>query len=157
MPTRSENCFIMILNVSLEYERSEVNAGFFYKDAVEREKLVKAERKYVDDKVNKVIQLKRQFCTNGETLVIVNQKGIDPISLDMLAKEGHIVGIRRAKRRNMERLARACGGYAINSLDDVSADCLGYAKLVYEHTLGDDKYTYVTRDVLLAQMHRHQV
>ena len=37
--------------------------------------------------------------------VVVNQKGIDPISLDKLAKEG-IVGLRRAKRRNMERYVR---------------------------------------------------
>lgn len=29
-------------------------------------------------------------------------KGVDPFSLDMLAKEG-IVALRRAKRRNMER------------------------------------------------------
>ena len=29
-------------------------------------------------------------------------QGIDPISLDMLAREG-IVALRRAKRRNMER------------------------------------------------------
>jgi len=41
--------------------------------------------------------------------VIINQKGIDPLSLDMLAKEG-IVALRRAKRRNMERLQLACGG-----------------------------------------------
>ena len=34
--------------------------------------------------------------------VIFPIQGIDPFSLDMLAKEG-IVGLRRAKRRNMER------------------------------------------------------
>ena len=41
--------------------------------------------------------------------MVINQKGIDPISLDLLAKDG-ILGLRRAKRRNMERLALACGG-----------------------------------------------
>ena len=41
--------------------------------------------------------------------MVINQKGIDPISLDLLAKEG-ILGLRRAKRRNMERLTLACGG-----------------------------------------------
>ena len=75
-------------------------------------------------------------------LIVINQKGIDPVSLDILAKAG-IVGIRRAKRRNMERLARACGGYAVNSLDSMEASCLGSAKLVYEHTLGDDKFTFI--------------
>ena len=56
------------------------------------------------------------------------------MSLDMLAKAG-ILALRRAKRRNMERLALACGGVALNSFDDMSADSLGYAGLVYEYVL----------------------
>ena len=39
---------------------SEVNSGFFYKSAEEREKLVAAERKFTDDRVQKVIELKRK-------------------------------------------------------------------------------------------------
>ena len=50
-----------------------------------------------------------QVCKNGEGFVVINQKGIDPGSLDILAKEG-ILALRRAKRRNMERLVEACGG-----------------------------------------------
>ena len=41
-------------------------------------------------------------------------KGIDPPSLEMLAREG-IMALRRAKRRNMERLTLASGGVAVNS------------------------------------------
>lgn len=52
----------------------------------------------------------------------------------MLAKEG-IIALRRAKRRNMERLTLACGGIAMNSFDDLSESCLGYAGTVYEHVL----------------------
>lgn len=33
MPQRLENCYIMTCNVSMEYEKSEVNSGFFYKTA----------------------------------------------------------------------------------------------------------------------------
>ena len=73
---------------------------------------------------------------------MINQKGIDPLALDMLAKE-NIIGIRRAKRRNMERLTLACGGNALNSVEEMSKDDLGYAKSVYEHVLGDDKFTFV--------------
>lgn len=50
-----------------------------------------------------------QVCKDGQGFVVINQKGIDPMSLDLLAKEG-ILGLRRAKRRNMERLSLACGG-----------------------------------------------
>jgi chaperonin GroEL (HSP60 family) len=59
---------------------------------------VEAERRFTDEKVIKVIELKKQVCTpeNGYTFVVINQKGIDPMSLDMFAKEG-IIGLRRAK------------------------------------------------------------
>jgi T-complex protein 1 subunit zeta len=33
MPTRLENCFIVTLNVSLEYEKTEVHSGFFWSSA----------------------------------------------------------------------------------------------------------------------------
>ena len=61
-------------------------------------------------------------------------QGIDPLSLDLLAKEG-IVALRRAKRRNMERLTLACGGVAMNSVEDLTPECLGHAGLVYETVL----------------------
>ncbi|MCL4121451.1 UNVERIFIED_CONTAM: hypothetical protein GTU68_036418, partial [Idotea baltica] len=130
-------------NVSLEYEKTEVNSGFFYKSSAERDKLVNAEREFIDKRVEKVIELKKKVCADGKkSFVILNQKGIDPISLDMLAKE-NIIALRRAKRRNMERLALACGGTAVNSFDDLSEESLGFAGSVYEHVLGEDKFTFV--------------
>ncbi|CAG9770184.1 unnamed protein product [Ceutorhynchus assimilis] len=143
MPKRLENCYILTCNVSLEYEKSEVNSGFFYKTAEERDKMVLAEREFIDQRVKKVIELKKKICTGtNKTFVIINQKGIDPMSLDQLAKEG-IIALRRAKRRNMERLSLACGGTAMNTFDDLSESCLGYAGLVYEHVLGETKFTFV--------------
>ena len=146
---------------------SEVNSGFFYSSAEQREKLVEAERKFVDEKVKKIVELKRRVCDQAvdgkeksKGFVVINQKGIDPLSLDILAKNG-ILALRRAKRRNMERfvdLARycqgifmtardrlqlVCGGVAQNSVDDLTPGVLGWAGLVYEHTLGEEKYTFV--------------
>jgi len=78
------NCFILVINTDLEYAKSEVQSNFFYSNADEREKLVESERKYVDDKVRKIIEFKREVCdTPDKTLVLINQKGIDPLSLDM--------------------------------------------------------------------------
>merc|ERR1719318_639340 len=31
----------------------------------------------------------------------------------------------------------------MNSLDDLTPDCLGHAGIVYEHVLGEDKYTFI--------------
>ncbi|KAI4882498.1 hypothetical protein NFI96_018892 [Prochilodus magdalenae] len=145
MKKRVEDAFILTCNVSLEYEKTEVNSGFFYKSADEREKLVKAERKFIEERVQKIIAFKNKVCAdNDKGFVVINQKGIDPFSLDALAKEG-IVALRRAKRRNMERLTLACGGVAMNSVDDLSPECLGHAGLVYEHTLGEEKYTFIEK------------
>eukprot|EP00887_Chlorella_sp_A99_P001131 scaffold14.g1131.t1 len=179
MPKRLENCYILNCNISLEYEKSEVNAGFFYSSAEQREKLVAAERAVTDDKVQRIIDLKRRVCSavGGEgssgsgappTFVVINQKGIDPGSLDLLAKarrrgaalaacpprEG-ILALRRAKRRNMERLQLACGGYVVNSVEELVPEVLGRAGLVYEHMLGEEKYTFVEdgpNDYTIAQV-----
>lgn len=144
MPSHLEHCYILTCNVSLEYEKSEVNAGFFYSSAEEREKMAAAERRFTDEKVMKIIELKRKVCTpeSGKNFVVLNQKGIDPPSLDLLARE-NIMALRRVKRRNMERLTLCCGGEAVNSVENLSAADLGYAEHVYEQTLGEEKYTFV--------------
>uniref|UniRef100_A0AAY4BT95 Uncharacterized protein n=1 Tax=Denticeps clupeoides TaxID=299321 RepID=A0AAY4BT95_9TELE len=145
MKKRVEDAYILTCNVSLEYEKTEVTSGFFYKSAEERDKLVKAERKFIEERVIKIIDLKNKVCgDSSKSFVVINQKGIDPFSLDALAKEG-IVALRRAKRRNMERLTLACGGVAMNSVEDLTPECLGHAGLVYEHTLGEEKYTFIEK------------
>lgn len=144
MPKRVENAFILTLNVSLEYEKSEINSGFYYSSAEQRDKLVESERRFVDAKLQKIVDLKKRVCGNDpkKGFVVINQKGIDPLSLDVLVKNG-IFALRRAKRRNMERLQLVCGGVAQNSVDDLTPDVLGWAGLVYEHTLGEEKYTFI--------------
>lgn len=143
MPKHVKDAYILTANISLEYEKTEVNSGFFYKSAEEREKLVSAERAFTDDKVKKIVEFKKKICNGTEkTFVLINQKGIDPVSLDILAAEG-IIGLRRAKRRNMERLTLACGGFAVNAAEDLSLEVLGHADEVYEHVLGEDKYTFI--------------
>ncbi|KAL4810075.1 chaperonin Cpn60/TCP-1 family [Aspergillus unguis] len=144
MPKRVENAFILTLNVSLEYEKSEINSGFYYSSAEQRDKLVESERKFVDAKLQKIVELKKQVCGDDpkKGFVVINQKGIDPLSLDVLVKNG-IMALRRAKRRNMERLQLICGGTAQNSVEDMTPEVLGWAGLVYEHQLGEEKYTFV--------------
>ncbi|TKY64770.1 T-complex protein 1 subunit zeta 1 [Spatholobus suberectus] len=119
MKRHAENCYILTCNVSLEYEKSEVNSGFFYSNAEQREAMVAAERRQVDEKVKKIIELKNKVCFgNNSNFVVINQKGIDPPSLDLLAREGVLQ-------------------------DDLTPECLGWAGLVYEHALGEEKYTFI--------------
>merc|ERR1711998_616650 len=143
MPKRVTNCVIFACNVELEYEKTEVNSSFFYNSAEQRERMVEAERKVVDDRCRKISELKKEVCDGTDkNFVVINMRGIDPMSLDMFAKEG-IVALRRAKRRNMERLALAAGCTCVQAVDDLTADCLGSAGLVYEYNLGDEKFTFM--------------
>mmetsp|Transcript_9661 Transcript_9661/g.21777 ORF Transcript_9661/g.21777 Transcript_9661/m.21777 type:complete len:552 (-) Transcript_9661:198-1853(-) len=142
MPKVLMNCHIMTCNVTFEYEKTEVQSGFFYSSAEEREKLVESERKWLDERCRQVVDFKRSVCKDGESFVMINQKGIDPLSLDIFAKEG-ILCLRRAKRRNMERLTLACGGSPIHSVEDLDESQLGWAGKVSEVSLGDDKFTFV--------------
>ncbi|XP_068945355.1 T-complex protein 1 subunit zeta-2 [Petaurus breviceps papuanus] len=136
MKKRVEDAFILTCNVSLEYEKTEVNSGFFYKTAEEREKLVKAERQFIEDRVNKIIRLKRKVCDDGKKgFIVLNQKGIDPFSLDVLAKEG-IVALRRAKRRNMERFGSEL--QAQLTLFGVPVDCCCRLR-------GEEKFTFIEK------------
>lgn len=147
MPKKVKNAHILILNVSLEYEKTEVNSSFYYSNAEQREKLIQNERKFIDDKLKKIIELKNSIVTDENSgFVIINQKGIDPMSLDILAKN-NILALRRAKRRNMERLQLICGGEAQNSVDDLNTSILGFSGLVYETSIGEEKFTYVTENV----------
>jgi T-complex protein 1 subunit zeta len=134
---------LRITCLSVRHDRT-VHSGFFYKTAEERERLIDAERKFIDDRVHKIIALKNKVCGDDKekNFVVINQQGVDPISLDLLSRAG-IVALRRAKRRNMERLTLACGGFPMNSLDELTEDCLGWAGQVYEHTLGEERYTFV--------------
>ena len=61
---------------------SEVNSGFFYKSAAERQKLVDAERNFTDARVAKVIALKKQVCDGtSKGFVLINQKVRVPLCL----------------------------------------------------------------------------
>lgn len=142
MPKVLKDAFVLCLNVSLEYEKTTVHSTFVYKSAEEREKLVESERKFIDDRVRKIIEFKERVCSEGQGFMIYSQQGIDPNSLEMLCKAG-IMALRRAKRRNMERMPLCCGGYAINSLEELVPECLGKAQSVYEYVLGEEKYTFV--------------
>ncbi len=96
--------FVILLALFfLSFIFSEINSGFFYSSAEQRAKLVESERRFTDEKCRKIVEFKKKVCDGtNKGFVIINQKGIDPLSLDILCKNG-IFALRRAKRRNMER------------------------------------------------------
>ncbi|KAH8234077.1 hypothetical protein KR038_000837 [Drosophila bunnanda] len=164
MPKKLTNAYILTCNVSLELEKTSVTSNFCYKTAQEQDNYVTEEHRFIDLRLDKIIELKKRLCEgNQKGFVVITQKGIDVPSLEALAKEG-ILGLRRAKPKNMERLVRACGGEALNSLEDLKDEDLGFAGSVREEVLGETKYTFVEHcrnptsvTILIRGETRHQI
>jgi len=53
------------------------------------------------------------------------------------------LAVRRIKKSDMEKLARATGGKIVTNLDDLTASDLGKAELVEERKIGDDKMVFI--------------
>nr|UXY86767.1 T-complex protein 1, zeta SU [Cryptomonas paramecium] len=143
MPTILNNVFILLCNISLEYEKSEFDSEFIFNSENQQEKMFIKEREYIDKKVKKIIQLKRFVCKNEKRgFLVINQKGIDASALDLFSRE-KILAVRRAKRKNMERISLMCNATPVNSVEDIKPEVLGYAGLVYEQSIDEEKYTFI--------------
>ena len=134
MPKRLEKAKIALLDASLENEKPEMDAKISIESPEQIEAFLNQEETMLKDMVEKVL-------ATGANLVIC-QKGIDDMAQHFLARKG-VIAIRRAKKSDMEKLARATGAKIISSIDALSASDLGYAALVEERKTGDDKMTYI--------------
>ncbi|MEM1702344.1 MAG: TCP-1/cpn60 chaperonin family protein, partial [Desulfurococcaceae archaeon] len=72
----------------------------------------------------------------------VCQKGIDEVAQHFLAKKG-ILAVRRVKRSDLEKLERATGGRIVSNIDDLRPEDLGYAEVVEERKIGEDKMVFI--------------
>ena len=134
MPKRLENAKIALIDVSLEIEKTELDSKINIERPEMIEAFLKEEEKMMRDMTNKIL-------ASGAN-VVVCQKGIDDMVQHFLARKG-MMAVRRAKKSDMEKLARATGGKIVSSIDDISASDLGYAALVEERRIADDKMTFV--------------
>ena len=134
MSKRVEKAKIALLDSALEVEKTEFDAKINIESPEQMEAFLQEEENMLRGMVEKVV-------ATGAT-VVVCQKGIDDMAQHFLARKG-IAAIRRAKKSDMEKLAKATGGKVVTSLDDISKKDLGYAELVEERKIGDDKMTFV--------------
>jgi chaperonin GroEL (HSP60 family) len=81
--------------------------------------------------------------TTGADIVFC-QKGIDDMVQHFLTKEG-IMAARRVKESDMEKLAKATGATINSDLNDLKTADLGFAGLVEERKIGEDKMIFVEK------------
>jgi len=134
MPKRVENAKIALLNCPLEVEKTEFSAEIRIRDPSQMKAFLDQETTMLREMVEKI----KQTGAN----VLICQKGIDDMAQHFLAKEG-ILAVRRAKESDMEKLSRATGGRVVTNIEDLKPDDLGYAALVEERKIGDDKMVFI--------------
>ena len=134
MPKRVENAKIALLDCALEIEKTEYYAKINIESPDQMEAFMHQEENMLKEMVEKIVE-------KGAN-VLICQKGIDDLVQHFLARKG-ILALRRAKKSDMEKLAKATGGKVVTNLDGMTKTDLGYAKLVEERKIGDDKMTFI--------------
>jgi len=136
MPKKKENAKIVLLDSALEIEKTEMSAEIRIRDPTQMQAFLDQETNMIQAMVDKIKAAKAN--------VVFCQKGVDDLVQHFLAKAG-IIAVRRVKQADMEKLARATGGRVTSNLDDLKAADLGFAGLVEERKIGDDKMIFVEK------------
>ena len=135
MPKYIKNAKIALVNAALEVKKTEVDARIQIQDPTQLQA-------FLDEEENMLKKMVNQIKKSGAN-VLVCQKGIDDIAQHFLAKEG-IYSVRRAKKSDMEKLAKATGAKIVGNMEGLTSKDLGNAGIVEERKIGDDKMTFIT-------------
>jgi thermosome len=135
MPTEVKNAKIALIDSALEIKKTEVDAKIQITDPSQLQKFL--------DEEEKTLKKKADIIKKSGANVVVCQKGIDDLVQHFLAKEG-IFAVRRVKKSDMEKLAKATGAKLVTNLEDLRASDLGFAGLVEEKKISDSDMTFVT-------------
>ncbi|MDW8044061.1 MAG: thermosome subunit beta [Nitrososphaerota archaeon] len=134
MPRLVRNAKIALLDAPLEIEKTEFDAKLHIETPEQMRAFMEQEERMLKEMVDKI-------AATGANVVLC-QKGIDDLAQHFLARKG-ILAVRRIKKSDMEKLAKATGGRVISRVDDLTPDDLGKAALVEERRVGEDKMVFV--------------
>jgi thermosome len=134
MPRRVEKAKIALLNCPLEVEKTEFDAKLNIENPDQMKGFLDEEEKILREMVDKI--------AGAGANVVVCEKGIDDVVQHFMAKK-NILAVRRVKQSDMEKLAKATGGRVFSQLDELKSSDIGYADLVEERKVSDDKMTFI--------------
>jgi thermosome len=135
MPKVHKNARIALIDSSLEVEKTEFDAEIRIQTPDQINRFLEEEANMLKKRVMKLKEI-------GANVVFC-QKGIDDKAQNFLAQED-IITIRRVKRSDMEKLARATNATIINNIFEISSNDLGSAGKVEEKKIGDDNMIFVS-------------
>jgi len=135
MPKVVRDARIALIGDAIEVKKTETDARISITSPDQLEAFLKKEQEILKKMVDKIKEV-------GANVVFV-QKGIDDIAAYYLAKYG-ILAVRRVKKSDMDKLARATGAKIVSSIEELTPNDLGYAELVEEKKVADENMIFVT-------------
>ncbi|MFX0009202.1 MAG: thermosome subunit beta [Candidatus Hermodarchaeota archaeon] len=135
MPKVIKNAKIALVSASLEVEKTEFDAEIRVQSPDQLNKFLESEANMLKSRVNKLKEI-------GANVVFC-QKGVDDKAQNYLAQE-NIITVRRVKRSDMEKLAKATNAEIINNVFEITKEDLGTAGKVEEQKIGEDNMIIVS-------------
>ena len=134
MPKRVEKAKIALLESALEIKKTEFDTKINIERPEQMSSFLREEENMLKAMVEKIV-------TSGANVVFC-QKGIDDMAQHFLARKG-VLAVQRVKESDVKKLAMATGGKVVTNLEGLSRSDLGFAEVVEERKIGDDKLTFI--------------
>lgn len=136
MKTRITDAKIACLDMNLQKERMKLGVQITVDDPDQLEKIRERESGIVLERVDMILK-------SGAN-VILTTKGIDDMVLKLFVERG-AMAVRRCKKEDLRRIAKATGATLVNTLSDLNGDekfeasNLGQAEEVVQERVSDDE------------------
>ncbi|MFP4197308.1 MAG: thermosome subunit beta [Methanomassiliicoccales archaeon] len=135
MPKKVENARIALIDSAMEIKKTEIDAKIQINDPTQMQAFLDQEERMLRDMVDRVQEVGAN--------VVFTQKGMDDLVQYFMDKRG-IFGIRRVKKSDMEKIAKATGAKIVSKIGELSEEDLGEADLVEARKVQDEEMTYIT-------------
>ena len=135
MPKHIEKAKIALLDTAIEVQKTEIDAKIEITDPSQMQAFLNEEENMLRKMVDKI--------KSSGANVVFCQKGIDDLAQHFLAKD-NIYSVRRVKKSDMDKLAKATGANVVTKIEELSSDELGCAALVEVRKIQEDEMTFVT-------------
>ncbi len=134
MPKLVKGARIAVINAPLEIEKPEISS----KISITSPEQMKS---FLDEETRILAKAVDKLASTGANVVIC-QKGIDDTA-QFLLKKKNILAVRRVKESDVEKVAKATGARIITDIEDIKPEDLGYADLVEERKIGEEKMLFI--------------
>jgi len=137
MKRKISNPRILLLDCSLEYQKGESQTDLELTKESDFERILQMEEEYIKKVTDDIISFKPDL--------LFTEKGISDLAQHFLVKAG-ITAIRRVRKSDNNRIARACGGTVCSRTEEIKEEDIGKNAGLFEvKKIGDEYFTFITQ------------